>query len=60
MKFYFIFHRSALHIAVEKRRISITRILLNYSGTDVNAKDEIYNHFFFFYNIFILISWFYE
>lgn len=46
MKFYFIFHRSALHIAVEKRHISITRILLNYSGTDVNAKDEIYNHFF--------------
>lgn len=46
MKFYFIFHRSALHIAVEKRNISITRILLHYPGTDVNAKDEIYNHFF--------------
>ena len=41
MKLILLFHRSALHIAVEKENQEIIKMLLNKKGIDINSKDEI-------------------
>ena len=37
----FLFHKAALHIAIEKGNLSIVQLLLNHNGIDVNNKSII-------------------
>ena len=41
MRFFEIFHKTPLHIAVAKQNINIVTILLNHTKIDINIKDEI-------------------
>lgn len=44
MKFQFvIFHKTSIHIAVEKENIEIIKLLLSHKKINLKVKDEIMN-----------------
>lgn len=54
MKLFILFHKTALHVAVEKKNVEIIELLLNNPKIKINIKDnqvyfvEIHDFFFVF------------
>lgn len=38
---FFIFHKTALHIAVQKKNKKIIKLLISHPNIDINIKDDI-------------------
>ena len=41
---YYLFQRTALHLAIENEQIEIIKLLLSRSDIDINVKDEVFNN----------------